>query len=412
MTPPLVQSPPRRSGWFGWRRLLLAGLCALLGVASVKVSLAQALVTTDAALAYRLAPGNGVIAARLANEQYLAASTAAARRAAVRIAQRALREDATAADALTVLGIDAQLSGNTVRSREVFSYSLALSRRELRPRLWAIEEAVSRGDIRGALRSYDIALRTAPEAPGLLFPVLNAALAEPLVRTELRRIFASNPVWEKDFLNAAARSTGTPLGAATFFAEGAGALDLDAGMRAEMVNSLARAGEFDRAWRMFAATRPGSSMDRLRDPRFALTDEIRTVFDWQLGEEPNLSVAMGGEGAKGQLSFALPAGVGGVIARQTQLLPPGRYRMEGRSSEIDQHSTALPFWKLTCADGRELGRVAVTSSDTEGAAFRGGFTVPADCPVQQLELVARPSDAVGGVSGVIEAVTVSPEVSR
>lgn len=410
MTRPQAQ-PLRRSGWFGLRRLVLAGLCAVLGFASVKDALAQALARTDAALAYRLAPGNGVIAARFANQHYLAASTAAGRRAAVQIAQRALREDATAADALTVLGIDAQLRGDTVRARKVFSYSLALSRRELRPRLWAIEEAVSRGDIRDALRSYDIALRTAPEAPGLLFPVLNAALAEPLVRTELRRIFASNPVWEKDFLNAAARSTGDPLGAAAFFAEGAGALDLDAGMRAEMVNSLARAGEFDRAWRAFAVMRPGSRKDRLRDPRFALTDEIRTVFDWQLGEEPNLSVSMGGESGAGQLSFALPASVGGVIARQTQLLPPGRYRMAGRSSEIDQPGTALPFWKLTCADGRELGRVAVTRSDTPGSAFSGGFTVPADCPVQQLELVARPSDAVGGVSGAIEAVTLSPEVS-
>src|SRR3546814_3599342 len=70
----------------------------------------------------------------------------------------------------------------------------------------AIELAVAQGDISGALRHYDIALRTKKNAPELLFPVLTSALPDPAIRTELVKTLGGQPKWAAGFIHHAARS--------------------------------------------------------------------------------------------------------------------------------------------------------------------------------------------------------------
>jgi len=94
--------------------------------------------------------------------------------------------------------------------------------------------------------------------------------------------------------------------------------------------------------------------------------------------------------------FSAPSGVGGPVLRQMQLLPPGKYRLSGRAS-TGTGVADRPYWVLTCA-GRELGRVPLAGGNGN-AAFRGELDVPADCSVQELTLVVRPSDALQGTSG-------------
>ena len=160
-------------------RLALALLAVVLGFMSVRDSLANALAKADAARAHALAPGNGVISALYAQELFSSRPNTDPRSSAAQAARDALLDDATAADALTVLAFQAQLRGDREKADAIFRYSSQLSRRELRPRLWQIEAAVARGDIAGALRQYDIALRTSKEAGPLLYPTLGAAMAEP-----------------------------------------------------------------------------------------------------------------------------------------------------------------------------------------------------------------------------------------
>ena len=93
---------------------------------------------------------------------------------------------------------------------------------------------------------------------------------------------------------------------------------------------------------------------------------------------------------------------------QVQVLPPGAYRLVGRSSGLDQPEASRPYWALTCRDGRELGRVAVPNSAQAEGQFAGELRVPAGCPVQVLALIARPSDDVSGVSGQIDAAQLVP----
>jgi len=109
-----------------------------------------------------------------------------------------------------------------------------------------------------------------------------------------------------------------------------------------------------------------------------------------------------GEG--GGFDFSAGPSVGGPMLQQMQMLPPGTYLLQGRSRDIDQAADAQPYWMLQCYKGRELGRVAVPNSVVARGGFDGRLTVPADCPVQLLALVAVPSEAMTGLAGTIEQV--------
>jgi hypothetical protein len=393
---------------WAWRGTL-ALAAAILGYLAVTGSLAQVIKGADPARAHILVPGDGIITAKLAEQEFTNAPEAGVDSAPARLARLALRQNATATNALNVLGLQAQMRDETENARRLFAYELLLSRRELRPQIWAIEEAVSRGDIADALRGYDIALRTSSNAPRLLFPVLASALAEPRVRAALLPIIRSRPVWVGQFVDYVVTSRVNPAAGVTFFREAKDAgLPIDDNQRAILVNALWAVEGYDQAWAYYTTFRRDADRRRSRDPEFALQADTRTLFDWRASEDTRLSaVILGGEGG-GILDFAVPPTIGGTLVTQTQLLPPGTYRLEGQSSRVDQPDRSQPYWMLQCRGGRELGRVPLPNSEVNNGRFEGKFTVPADCPEQILLLIARPTDAIAGVLGQIDRAALTP----
>lgn len=397
------RGPGGRTGREWAARGALAMGFLLVGIDGTISSLANAVAKVDSARAYALAPDNGVILAKYAEDAFSRRPSGDPQSLPARLARSALLADATAADALTVLGLQAQLRQDTARAEAFFQYSSELSRRELRPRIWAIEESVSRGDIPRALRNYDIALRTSRDAAEVLYPVLGAALSERRIRSELLRILATRPIWTEEFLDHVARRGIEPLGVIALLAEGkAMGLQANDDIRAHLVNALIVQGEPMKAWAYYRSFRPNATRDRSRDPEFAQSAKVRTVFDWNVADDPRLSAALLADGTGGLLDFALPPNAGGVLLRQTQILSPGTYRLQGRSRNLEQPESSRPYWSLSCADGRELGRIALPNSTGHGGRFSGSFIVPAGCSVQTLSLTARPTDDIMGVSGQIE----------
>lgn len=390
-------------------RAVLAVLAAIIGYASVTASLAAVAVKADPAIAHMLAPWNGHITADLAEQRFTLEPQSGTNSEPARLARLALRQDATAVEALSVLGLQAQLRNDTEQARRLFDYSQALSQRELRPRIWAIEEAVSRGDIAGALEHYDIALRTSRSARDVLFPVLASAIAEPKVRSALVEVMATEPVWGEGFVNYVAASGIDPQAAVRFFSEGQrGALPVDDADRTRVVNALVARGFFDEAWQYYASFRPAAKRHRSRDANFSLITEAPARFDWTAINDSGLSASIQPGGNGGLLDFAASPSTGGTVLRQMQLLPSGTYRLEGHGSGIEQPERSLPYWILTCRDGRELGRVTMPNSAQGNGNFSGRFTVPSDCPVQTLSLVIRPTAEITGVSGQIDRVRLVP----
>lgn len=388
----------------------LALAAAIAGYYATNTTLAQAGRSGDPEHAHALAPRDARITATLAQRLAIdPKSTAADRARADALARTALRQDPTAVAAVTALGIDAQARNDTAAARRFFAYAQKLSRRELVTQLWAIEDSVGRGDIGAALRQYDIALRTSPTAPDLLFPVLAAAIGDPAIRSGLTNTLAAKPAWRDGFITFVSTRGATPQATAALFTS-LRRVGVPVGPVAQgaVINALIEQQQVDLAWSFYAQNHPGATRLQARDPRFVNAPTQPSPLDWNIVDAPGGSASIQRDGRRGFFDFAASASVGGPLLQQVQLLAPGTYRLRGHSTGIDQSPEALPYWSLTCRDGRELGRVIVPNSTQSNGLFEGRFTVPAGCPVQVLTLVARPSSNVSGVSGQIDRLELSP----
>jgi len=390
-------------------RLILAGVVGWIGYFSVMQSVALVLPDSRIEEAHALAPNNGRIAGRLSQTLYRPDASEADRTHAVAIAREALRYDPTAVEAVATLAADALTRGDKAEGERLLAYSQTLSRRDLRTQLMAIELAVARDDISGALNHYDIALRTKKNAPELLFPVLTSALTDSAIRAALIKTLANRPSWGIGFITYAARSDADPAASAVFFrALQAVHVPVPDASSVALLNRLLAARLFDEAWAYYAAARPGSDRRQSRDPAFTNTAEVRTVLDWTAVNGIGVSTAILPESRNGLFDFTVSMGNGGTLLQQLQMLPPGDYVLEGRSVGIEQPVRSHPYWILRCHAGSEIGRVEVPNSSQAGGRFQGSIHVSADCPVQMLALVARSTDEINGVSGQIDRIVIRP----
>ncbi len=311
--------------------------------------------------------------------------------------------------AAATLGLNLGLQGDSVRSRRLLDYAQKLSRRDLQTQFWAIEDAVGRGDVAAALMHYDTALRTSTTAHDVLFPVLAGATADPTIRFHLIATLAKKPLWGEAFITWIANAGTRPDAIARLFLGlRQASVTLTPETLALATDRLIALGSVDQAWLFYAATHPGADKSRSRDPKFNTSLNTPSVFDWQPVNDGTVAASIQRGDQGNMLDFAVPPGIGGVLVRQMEMLPSGDYRIEGHSRAIDQSEASLPYWILTCSNGREVGRVSVLRSAQANGLFAGHFSVPADCPTQTLALVAKASDDVGGVAGQIDWIRVVP----
>lgn len=390
-------------------RVVLAALAAWIGFVSIADTVANVFVKIDPELAHTLAPSDGQITSLLAERQFTLKPDMARDSESARLARLALRQDPTATKALTVLGLQAQLRGDAKEARRLFTYSQALSRREIRASIWAIEDAVERGDIPGALENYDIALRTSRTAADILFPVLANAISEPKVRSALLTNLAKQPVWRDSLISFLATRGNDPKTTILFFQEGKGIkLPINDPQRTSLVNALVEKGSINEAWSYYATFRPIIDQGRSRDPDFTQTPDTPSFFDWSVVSNSGATASIQRNEVGSALDFSAPPSIGGTVVYQLQMLPPGTYRLTGHSTGIEQAHELPPYWTLTCRDGRELGRVKVPNSSQSSGNFSGQFRVPSECRVQTLSFIVRPVDAIAGIAGQIDRVQLAP----
>jgi hypothetical protein len=382
-------------------RAVLALLAALLGVVSVAGAFATLIASKDPIRAHTLAPWDGRITAQLALKQFLHHQAKKSSPPNKNLARRALVQDPTAVAAVAALGLHAEEENKKAEARHLFAYSQRLTRRDLTTRLWAIEEAVARNDIIGALRHYDIALRTSRRAPEILFPILVNAIADSRIRAGLIDRLATEPPWYGLFIEYAASHGSKPASTALLFRSlHDRGLVVSSVARELLIARLVSGGLLEEAWTYYASFRLNVRRDQARDSNFS--DELPnpTLFDWQPIGVNGLSASI----QQGLLDVSAPPSVGGALVRQIQMLPAGTYRLTGQSVGIEQPENARPYWLLTCQDGRELGRVSVSNSSVAEGTFSGLITVPASCPTQTLALIARASDSMSGLTGQFDRV--------
>jgi hypothetical protein len=371
-------------------RIALACGVAVLALPSITFSIAQVTAKTRPATADAIFPYDGRLTALHASALVTPEATARDRVEVQALSRTSLRRDPTVVIAAANLGL-ATVDGNGKGGRRLLAYAQMLSRRNVQTQLWSIEDAIAHRDVVGALRWYDIALRTKPMMSDLLYPVLTQATHD-------------------SYITYVAEQKDDPENTAALFSglRGRG-IAVPEPARAAVVNALLNAGKADQAWSYYAKVRPGADRHRSRDPRFAALLQTPSLFDWTPVNDGSISTSIQRTREGGSFEFSAPASIGGPVLQQVQLLPPGTYRVAGHSSGIEQEARALPYWSLICrSDGHELGRVDMPSSATANGVFTGTLTVPASCPVQVLTLFAQPSDATSGISGQIDHIVLTP----
>ncbi len=386
-------------------RFALGASAALLGYYSLTFSVSQLVVKRDPVLAHRLAPYDGSVTGAYAASLVGNDATREDRRQADSVARQALHQNPLSVTALVTLAINADIRGDKVNARRLFTSVQGLSRRNLITQLWMIEDAVSRESIPQAIHQYDVTLRVFPNMNTLLYPVLASAISDPIVRRGLVKTLIGKPLWGESFIIFIATSGPDPRVTAALFVDlrRAGVAVPETAW-ANAVNALIAARQFDAAWAYYADLRSGADRRRSRDPRFAVNTDTASQLDWIIANAGGLTTSIQG----GIFDFSVPASVGGTLLQQYQLLPPGTYRLIGHSTGIDVAVGERPYWVLSCSSGRELGRVEMPNSAVASGVFTGTFTVPAECPMQVLLLNARPSDSVSGLAGQIDRAELVP----
>lgn len=388
-------------------RGILAGMVAILGGVGASLALAWPQANRNPVFAHRLAPYDGQLTGRAALATAVKAiADGSALAESDMLARQALRQDANAVAAVVTLGMNAEARGEIAAARHFFNYAQSLTRRDRRIQLWAIEDAVRRNDVAGAIQQYDITLRTMPQLGEILYPILIQSSGNQEIRSYLVQSLAQAPMWRDDFVEYASKNKSVDPNAAVILLAALAAVQVPVAAEAKngVLNSLVSIGKLEAAWKYYRIFYPGSSRSRSRDPEFSRGGDVPSPFDWVPVGNDHITTGISG----GIFDFAVSASVGGRLLQQLQLLPPGDYQLTGKSNGIDQSPKSRPYWQLSCSDGKEIGRISLSNSSERQGQFSGKFTVPAGCPVQMLVLIARPSEAIGGSTGQITKVQLVP----
>lgn len=399
----------RRIKWGG--RTVSALVLAVVAYFGLCSTFANIIAKTDPQRASAIVPWNGRIAA-LASRSLIEGRTEGERlEEAAAIARQALQREPTAVPAVAALGLVAQLQGDISSSARAFSLSERLSRRDIQTQLWAIENSVARGDLRGALKHYDIALRTSQHAPDLLFPVLATAVEDASVRSVIVETLTKRPSWSLLFVDYIASNGPDPIATGALFSDlMRHGFKVSEGANTAVIYGLFSSGSLDKAWAYYAMVRGNVKYTESRDPRFASNIMSPSFFDWMPVNDTGITASIEPGSAGGTFNFTIAPRTSGAVLQQVQILPPGRYILDGHVVFSDAADRDRPYWALECRGGPELGRLELPSTSAEGGArYHGIFVVPAGCPSQTLSLIARAASGFTDVAGRIDEARLYPE---
>ncbi|WP_198355452.1 hypothetical protein [Sphingomonas sp. MA1305] len=309
----------------------------------------------------------------------------------------ALALDPTNIIAVRSLGLLAALRNDTATAARLQRYALYISRRDLPTTLWAIEDAVARGDIAAALRGYDAALLTSDRAEPLLLPVLVDAASDPQIRTPLMKMLTTRPLWWPEFARRTFTAGGDPTTiVATWRALRIDPQASDPNTRALASQGLVRLvalGAYRQAWAL-----SGGGGDLLRNGQFE-APPAAPPFGWQLLDEIDLSgvIQPGGTTASGYALFPSASnGRSGEVASQLVVLPAGRYALALRTAGAFPDGSAV-IARCHGAGGQVLSTAPLPA---HGGRVALDFIVPpSHCGGQMIAIRAVSAEDSAGDGG-------------
>lgn len=272
--------------------------------------------------------------------------------------QTVLRHNPLEAKTIRVAAFAKAATGSDVmRVRALMNLAESVSARDLSTQLWLIEDAVSQGDVEGALAHYDRALSVHPKAYTQLFPVLASAIREPQVRKALVPFIGRNRPWAYQYLGFSIDRAENPEHVAELLAESGGSRAVPSNRPLERVlmSKLVEKGRVESAWHYAQSMTPrhNSALERFGFSKDTLDADFRP-FTWSITED--LSIDTKFDSAEG-LAVKAGSSVKAVAADRVMRLTSGQWNLAYKV-EMPRLSPMLAAkWVVTClSDGspREL----------------------------------------------------------
>lgn len=307
------------------------------------------------------------------------------------LALRAIMNDPLNATAFRLL---AEVTTNTDQIRLLMQEAFRRSRRESAAAFWLLNDSIYRKDFVSAMRYSDILLRTRPPLEPYVFAYLSFLAEVPEARDLLLAKLEKAPRWRLRFFNslpANLKSVNTLLALVTGLKDKAKPV-LPTEIKA-YVNFLIRRGQVDIAYDVWLQFLPSADLENLgflTNANFQ-NQPSGLPFDWTIEDGINALAEIIPSGAGGDLHVALGDGrVKFPVVSQVLLLPPGRYRLEGKLRGTVTGKRGLR-WQLICTTtpGRVLGQTEMLVGKTDQwrvFSFNADIQGSDDCRGQTLRL--------------------------
>jgi hypothetical protein len=298
--------------------------------------------------------------------------------------------------ALRILGQLEDDAGNTVRAEALMERAVRLSNQETAALFWLLKRAYDTRDLSAAARHSNALLSTRPVAQ-FVVPVLARIAEDPMGKSEVQRLLASNPRWRSAFFALLPQH----------LSDARMPLELLTGLKntsvpatptdyAPYLNFLLQNKFYDLAYYSWLQSLPAAQLSGaglIFNGSFEETPS-GAPFDWvlksgsgvlaELTQGPDL---VGRQGLfvqfqQGRVEF------GGV--NQIILLAPGPYKLTGKYRGELSGRRGLE-WQVTCLNGapEPIGHTAPFLGVARGwKDFAADFKVPSEnCRAQSLKLV-------------------------
>lgn len=257
-------------------------------------------------------------------------------------------------------------------------------------RLLLAQAFLRRGNTLAALEEMSMLSKLVPGSFGPLTATLAAHAQSPGGIGELRRLIAKRPDLEAPLLAALAAdpsNTQAILALASPSPHMPGKKAKPPAWQPKLLNALVKKGDVSAARSVWLKITGRPLADTIYNPRFAQT-LAPPPFNWTLAQSGGAMA----EPDQGRLHVVHFGTEDMVIAEETLLLAPGRYRLSlavtGRASQPGQLA-----WRVRClpAGGRILD-LPVGNAPKSGV-LTGDFSIPAsECWAQRLELAGQAQD--------------------
>jgi hypothetical protein len=395
--------PPKASPLHGYGAVGLAIGLIWLGWQVVLVPLAD---RAPAEHAVALSPGSAEVLAEASEAEWRAGRMDNADA----LARMALERAPFNLQALRVVGLVEGETGDRALADDLLTLAGNWSLRDDSSHSWLIDNRLRRGDYGSAFAHADTLVRRRAELRSQVFDLFGTAMetdprSVPFIAGEL----VDRPPWRAAFINSLyQREGGVALVAqlAMVMKDSGGRFSDDE--LQQLYQRLHSAGQIEALRQVRIALDRPAAGQTLIDGRFEAESAI-LPFGWDLAVGAGYSVAAladagpeDGAVADARPSGALRIGHNGqsrdVLARQVTLLPPGRYRLLGRSRWEFGQSEMTFSWQLVCRGAARPAGEANFSAPTapnSGAGpawtpFSAEIQVPAEgCDSQSLQLVGE-----------------------